>query len=93
MFTFAISSSLSTAQDVENIAALPVEAAQAEEMLRDGANLLQVRAERTAAAAGGRAVLCCSRGQLAEQSFLLLLHVCVLLSLYPPCPCHASPPS
>lgn len=31
-----------TLQDVENIAALPVEAAQAEEMLRDGANLLQV---------------------------------------------------
>lgn len=29
-------------QDVENIAALPVEAAQAEEMLREGANLLQV---------------------------------------------------
>ncbi len=30
-------------QDVENIAALPVEAAQAEDMLREGANLLQVR--------------------------------------------------
>ena len=29
-------------QDVENIAALPVEAAEAEEMLRDNANLLQV---------------------------------------------------
>ncbi|KAI7841448.1 hypothetical protein COHA_004843 [Chlorella ohadii] len=31
-----------TLQDVENIAALPVEAAQAEDMLREGANLLQV---------------------------------------------------
>lgn len=30
-------------QDVENIAALPVEAAEAEEMLRDNANLLHVR--------------------------------------------------
>ena len=32
-------------QDVENIAALPVEAAEAEAMLRDNANLLQARGE------------------------------------------------
>lgn len=62
MLTFAISSSLSTAQDVENIAALPVEAAQAEEMLRDGANLLQVRAGWVHRGWGG-CELCCAAAE------------------------------
>jgi hypothetical protein len=38
-------------QDVENIAALPVEAAEAEEMLHDNANLLQVAGARGLCAA------------------------------------------